>query len=100
MKHLALATALVLATARIGMAQQASTFSPSVTIYDSVATCEALPPEALRSDEKGYMLRFGSDTTQISRRVVSAVWDGSGHVRRYSDTRGDLRGPPVAMADR
>ena len=73
-------------------------FVPSVVLPDTVAKCEAQSDAILSDDEKGYVLRFGSGGT--TGRVVSAVWDTSGRLRRYSDSRGDLRGPAVASADR
>jgi len=73
-------------------------FVPLVDIKDTVAHCEKVFDGAMRPGETGFLLRFGKvDTLQ---RVVSAVWDSVGQFVRYSDARGDLRGLPVAVADR
>ena len=73
-------------------------FVPLVDIKDTVAHCEKVVDGAMRPGETGFLLRFGRvDTLQ---RVVSAVWDSVGKLVRYSDARGDLRGLPVAVADR
>ena len=74
-------------------------FKPLVEYSDTIAKCDtvrALGP--LREGEHGYVLRFGSNQT-LSRSVV-AVWDSAGHLRSYSDARGDLRGPPTPIAQR
>lgn len=100
MRHCLSCAALLLAVASPTFAQRASTFVPTVTVDDSVATCAAQPPTVLQPDEIGYVLRFGPAGADSAHRVVSAVWDTSGHLRRYSDARGDLRGPPVPVAER
>lgn len=91
---------VLLTFARTAAAQRAGAFSPAVTTDDSVATCAPQSPAVLQPDEQGYVLRFGAKGTSPTRRVVSAVWDTSGHLRRYSDARGDLRGPPIPIAER
>jgi hypothetical protein len=94
-----LGVGLWLTIAHGGSAQRggAANFVPAVVLRDTLASCEAQPAAILSDDEKGYVLRFGSGGT--TSRLVSAVWDTSGHLRRYSDARGDLRGPTVASAD-
>lgn len=100
-KHLIVCVGLPLMLVRTAAAQQgnAADFVPAVTVDDTVATCAAQLPDLLQPDEQGFVLRFGSDPHN-PKRVVAAAWDTSGHLRRYSDARGDLRGPPVAIADR
>ena len=94
-----LSIGLVLTVGHAGVAQRggAAAFVPAVVDQDTIATCEIQPAVVLSEDEKGYALRFGSPGAE--GRVVTAVWDTSGRLRRYSDARGDLRGPPVAVAD-
>ena len=89
--------ALLTASAPIG-AQVGRQFVPLVQPTDTVASCEHMPGGAVQQDERGFLLRF-SEEKGVSH-VVSAVWDTSGHLRRYSDTRGDLRGPPVPRDER
>jgi hypothetical protein len=76
----------------------ASQFAPLVQSADTVATCEAMTAAILQPDERGYLLRFPDHNG--AGRAVSAVWDTSGHLRHYTDSRGDLRGPPVTVAER
>jgi hypothetical protein len=91
--------AVVVVTIRAGGQTAApERFVPSVEIADTTAACEQLTAAALQPDERGFLLRFGR--VDSASRVVSAVWDTSGHLRRYSDARGDLRGPDVAVAQR
>jgi hypothetical protein len=98
---LALAVAVPSASvARPLLAQRASAFVPAVTVADSIATCESQSSAVLGPDERGFALRYGPAAAGPARRVVSAVWDTTGHLRRYSDARGDLRGPPVPVAER
>ena len=100
-KYVVLCAGLSLAMPSTAVAQQqnAADFVPAVTVDDTVATCSAQSPDLLQPGEQGFVLRFGSDPHN-PKRVVAAAWDSSGHLRRYSDGRGDLRGPPVAIADR
>lgn len=95
-----LIVALTLATSRAASAQTATanSFVPMVEWPDSVGRCEDRTAATLQPDERGVSLRFGS--TDSASRVVTAVWDTSGHLRRYSDARGDLRGPPIPIAQR
>jgi len=52
-----------------------------------------------RKGERGYRLEFGHNSS-LSRTVV-AIWDTARKLRSYSDTRGDMRGPPTTpMAQR
>jgi hypothetical protein len=76
----------------------ANQFAPLVQPTDTVATCEVMTAAILQPDERGYVLRFPDHNG--AGRGVSAVWDTSGHLRRYTDSRGDLRGPPVTVAER
>ena len=100
LKQVVLCTGLALMLPATGAAQRgnAAEFVPAVTIDDSVGTCEVQPSAVLEDYEKGFLLRFGSDPQK--QRVVSAVWDTAGHFLRYSDARGDLRGPGTSNADR
>jgi hypothetical protein len=63
-------------------------FVPLVEWEDTAATCVEFIA-GVRDGERGYSLRFG--TSDSSNRVVSAVWDSTGALRRYSDARADLR---------
>lgn len=99
-KYFVFGAGLLLTVPRTGMAQRAAAFAPAVTVDDTTATCAAQSPAVMQPDEQGYVLRFGSGPTGAPRRIVSAIWDTAGHLRRYSDARGDLRGPPVPIADR
>jgi len=74
-------------------------FVPKAQYADTVAKCEtssAIGP--VREGEHGYLLRFG--TVDSLSRVVMATWDSTGHLRTYSDARGDLRGPPIPLNKR
>lgn len=74
-------------------------FKPLVEYADTIAKCDtmrAIGP--LREGEHGYRLTFGNNPTLS--RSVGAVWDINGHLRTYSDERGDLRGPPTPIAQR
>ena len=82
----------------VGQVMAPGKFVPSVEIADTLAACEQLSAGALEADERGFLLRFGR--VDSASRVVSAVWDTSGKLRRYSDARGDLRGPGVAVSQR
>lgn len=89
---------LSLTTSETASAQGANTnaFVPMVEIADSVGRCEERTEGSVRPDERGVSLRFG--TVDSASRVVTAVWDSAGHLRRYSDARGDLRGPRIPSA--
>ncbi len=91
---------LTLTTGETVSAQSANTnaFVPLVELADSVGRCEERIAATLQPDERGVSLRFGS-VDSVSR-VITAVWDTSGQLRRYSDARGDLRGPPLPRAQR
>lgn len=97
--HLSLLLSVVcLAGAGAARAQTPANFVPLVPAADTIATCEISNGAELQPGEVGFRLRFpqhGAD-----ERVVSAVWDSSGHLRRYSDARGDLRGPPLTADER
>ena len=73
-------------------------FVPAVAWKDTVARCETPTGGMLSPDERGFLLRFGK--ADSAGRVVTAVWDTIGHLRRYSDARGDLRGPGVSASQR
>ena len=102
LKRIVSCVSLLVAAAPPALSQRASAFVPAVAVglADSVATCEAQSPAVLQPDEKGYVLRFGPTGKGAAQRVVSAAWDTSGRLRRYSDARGDLRGPPIPVAER
>jgi hypothetical protein len=91
---------LAAATGEAASAQvaTANTFVPTVEFADSAGRCENRNAATVQPDERGVSLRFG--TVDSASRVVVAVWDTSGHLRRYTDTRGDLRGPPVPISRR
>lgn len=69
-------------------------FRPLISTTESEARCEVRSSALLEPGESGLSLRFSGTVDSI--RVVSAVWDSLGALVRYSDARGDLRGPPVA----
>ena len=77
----------------------ASRFVPLVQApSDTTATCEAVNAVVLQPGDSGVLLRFV--THDRVSRVVSATWDSAGHLRSYVDSRGDLRGPPIPIAER
>ena len=88
----------LLAAAPLSAQSVANRFVPSVEFADTTATCSTLPPNMLQVGERGFLLRFGP--SDVNRRVVTAVWDSAGQLRRYSDARGDLRGPGTPKAER
>ncbi|MFI5228886.1 MAG: hypothetical protein ACHQWU_07440 [Gemmatimonadales bacterium] len=91
--------ALALARPLVAQAVPASRFIPLVPVpSDTTAKCEAANPVVLQPGDSGVLLRFA--THDGVGRVVSAVWDSAGHLRRYNDARGDLRGPPNPIAAR
>lgn len=79
-------------------AQYAPThFVPAVEFTDTVANC-VQPTTALHPGERAFSLRFGrADSAQ---RIVTAVWGSGGKLLSYSDSRGDLRPPFPANAQR
>ena len=95
--------ALALARPLVAQAVPASRFIPLVPVpSDTTAKCEAANPVVLQPGDSGVLLRFA--THDGVGRVVSAVWDSAGHLRRYNDARGALRGelgwspPPLPAA--
>jgi hypothetical protein len=80
-------TAVAMSTPVMGQ-PPARGFVPLVEWPDTTATCADFDA-GLQPGERGYSLRFGVNDS--SNRVVSAVWDSTGSLRRYSDARGDLR---------
>ncbi len=102
MKNLLLALGVLASQGAIARAQLtgAAAFIPAVEVPDSVARCARTPSSALRQDEVGHLLSFGMDANGSPLRVVSATWDTAGRLRRYSDARGDLRGPPTPVSER
>ena len=91
--------ALVLAlAARLAQAQLPSVerWRPMVAAIDSGGQCEQMYA-AVREHESGALLRFGR--RQDSSRVIAVVWDSVGIIR-YTDARGDRRGPPSRPAER
>lgn len=74
-------------------------FKPLVEYRDTVAECVTMAEIGpVHPGEHGYLLRFGK--MDSIARSIGAIWDTTGHLRSYSDTRGDLRGPPTPIARR
>lgn len=68
-----------------------SEFKPAVAAVDSGGHCRSMPPNPRLPNERAFLYSFGP-LNGPARNVVVAV-DSLNRFVRYSDVRGDLRGP-------